>query len=73
MKLFDSCVRICPDRVKRARAQIMNEQAIVGINIGKGDSGVPDHGPNTPVERVILPDDRLQAQLIRNITNAVLW
>jgi hypothetical protein len=66
------CEHDAPDRVKRARAQIVNEQAVVGINIGRSDSGVPNHGPNAPVERVILPDDSLQSQLICNITNAVL-
>jgi hypothetical protein len=66
------CEHDTPDRVKRARAQIANEQAVVGINIGLSDSDVPNHGPNAPVERVILPDDSLQAQLICNIANAVL-
>jgi hypothetical protein len=58
------------NRVKRTRTQSVNEQPVVGINISLSDSGVPNHGPNAPVERVILPDDSLQAQLICNIANA---
>ena len=67
------CEHDTPGHVKRARGHIANEQAVVGINIGLSDSDVPNHGPNAPVKRVILPDDRLQAQLICNITDAVLW
>ena len=66
------CQDDASDRVKRARAQIVKEQAVVGINIGRSDSGVPNQGPDAPVERVILPDDSLQAQLICNIANEVL-
>jgi hypothetical protein len=66
------CEHDAPGRVKRARSQIANEQAVVGINIGLSDGDVPDHGPNAPVERIIPPDDSLQAQLICNIANAVL-
>ena len=69
------CEHDASDRVKRARAQIVKEQAIVGIDIGRSDRDVcviPNRGPNAPVERVILPDDSLQAQLICNIANAVL-
>jgi len=43
--------------VRRARVQIVDEQAIVGINVGRSDSGVPNQSPNAPAERVILPDD----------------
>jgi hypothetical protein len=60
------CEHDTPDRVKRARAHIANEQAVVGINIGLSDSGVPNYDPNAPVERVIPPDDSLQAELICN-------
>ncbi len=67
------CEHDAPDRVKHARGQIVNEQAIVSINIGLADRDVPNHCPNAPVERVELPEDSLQAQLICNITNAVLW
>jgi hypothetical protein len=66
------CEHDAPDCVERARAQIANEQAVVGIDIGLSDSDVSNHGPNSPVERVIPPDDSLQAQLICNIANAVL-
>jgi hypothetical protein len=62
------CEHDAPDRVKRARGQIIDEQAVVIINIGRSDVVEP----NTPVERVILPDDSLQAQRICNIANAVL-
>ena len=44
------CEHDAPDRVKRARGQIANEQAVVGVNIRLSDSGVPNHGPNAPVE-----------------------
>jgi hypothetical protein len=66
------CEHDAPSRVKRARAQIANEQAVVGINIGLTDSDVPNNGPDAPVERIIPPDDCLQAQLICNIADAVL-
>ena len=66
------CEHDAPGRVERARAQIANEQAVVGINISLRDGDVPNHGPNAPVERVIPPDDCLEAQLIGNIANAVL-
>lgn len=65
------CEHDASDRVKRARGQIANEQAVVGINTGLSDGGVPNHDPNAPVERVILPDVSLQPQLIFNIANAV--
>lgn len=66
------CEHDAPDRVKRARSQIADERGVIGIDIRLSDGGVPNHGPNAPVERVILPDDGLQAQLICNIANAVL-
>jgi hypothetical protein len=66
------CEHDAPDRVKRSRAQIADKQAVVGIDIGLSDSDVPNHGPNAPVERVIPPDDGLQAQLICNVANTVL-
>jgi hypothetical protein len=62
------CEHDAPDRVKRARGQIVDEQAVVIINIGRSDVVEP----NAPVERVILPDDSLQAQRICYIANAVL-
>ena len=66
------CEHDASDRVKRARAQIANEQAVVRIDISLTDSDVPNYGANTPVERVISPYDSLQTQLIRNIANTVL-
>jgi len=66
------CEHDAPNRVKRARGQIVNEQAVVVINIDLSDSDVCNHGPNAPVKRVILPDDSLQAQLVCNILNPVL-
>jgi hypothetical protein len=62
------CEHDAPDRVKLARGHIVDEQAVVIINISRSDIVEP----NTPVERVILPDDSLQAQRICNIANAVL-
>jgi hypothetical protein len=62
------CEHDAPDCVKRARGQIVDEQAVVIINIGRSD--IVD--PNAPVERVILPDDGLQAQRICNIGDEVL-
>jgi hypothetical protein len=66
------CEHDAPNRVKYARSQIANEQAVVGVNSRRSDCDVRNHGPNAPVERVIFPDDSLQAQLIGNIANAVL-
>ena len=57
-----------PSRVKRAARLIVNEQLVVGVNIGRGDIV----RPNEPVERVILPDDSCQVQRMRNIANTVL-
>jgi hypothetical protein len=45
VNLFNLCVSMMPpDRVERARAQIVSEEAVVGINIGLSDSDVPNHG-----------------------------
>ena len=74
------CEHDASNRVKYARVRIADEQAVVGIDSSRSDSGVDcgfsndalNHGPNAPVERVILPDNCLQAQLICNIANAVL-
>ena len=48
------CEQDAPSRVKRSRGQIADERAVVGIDSGRGDSGVdsgvPDHGPNAPVK-----------------------
>jgi hypothetical protein len=57
-----------PDRVERPRGQIVDEQAVIVIDIGRSDIVET----NAPVERVILPDDRLQAERVCNIANAVL-
>jgi hypothetical protein len=40
------CEHDAPDRVKRARGQIVDEQAVVIVNIGRSDVVEP----NTPVE-----------------------
>jgi hypothetical protein len=72
VKLFNLCVSMTPQTVLNVPALrlLMN---VVGINIGRSNSSVPNHGPKAPVERVILPDDSLQSRLICNITNAVLY
>ena len=57
-----------PSRVKRAARLIVNEQLVVGVNIGGGDIV----RPNEPVERVIFPDDSCQVQRMCNIANTVL-
>ena len=59
-----------PDRVKRARSQIVDEQ---GINIGPSDSRVPNHGLNAPVKRVKFAEGSPHAQLIFSVANAVLY
>ena len=63
------CEHDAPDRVKRPRGEIIDEKAVVIINIGRGDIVET----NIPVERVILPDDGLQAQSICNVANPVLY
>ena len=57
-----------PGRVKRAARLIVDEQLVVGINIGRGNIA----GPNERVERVILPNDSCQVQGICNIANPIL-
>ena len=36
------CERDAPGRVRRARGQIVNEQAVIGINIRLSDGSVPN-------------------------------
>ena len=52
------CEHDASNRVKRALGRIVDEQAVVGIDSGRSDSGVDsgvsnhslNHGPNAPVE-----------------------
>ena len=62
------CEHDAPGRAKRAARLIVDEQLVVGVNIGSGDIV----GPNEPIERVILPDDSCQVQDMCNIANAIL-
>ena len=44
-----------PSSIKVACSQVVDEQLVVGIDIGSSDIVRPD----APVERVVLPYDRL--------------
>jgi hypothetical protein len=62
------CEHDTPDRVEVASSQVVDEQLVVCIDVSGGDVGRPD----APVERVVLPYDRLQAKRVGDRTNAVL-
>ncbi len=62
------CEHDTPDRIEAARGQVIDEQVVVVVNVGSGDVALP----GAPVERVVLPHDRLQAKRSGDRTNAIL-
>lgn len=57
-----------PAGVERARRQVADEQVVGSIDVGLGDVPCPD----SPVVRVVPPNDGPKAQRICNCANAVL-